>query len=434
MNAAQVVYEPLMYLNCIYELFLLSNLLEGFLPDYEDRRGLKIAKTIGCATVMYVVNIFKMPFLNLIFVPIIFLVFSWLMYRVELKYNFLYVTFYYVIMAVSEFIFFYVYTLLEVDVTKAGFGRVILLIIKAVFTFTVVQIIKKSHQISYKSDSYQYLKSLFILPIASMILLNGFFVQVKYPINHFMICVGGIMLMISIIVDFSVIEKLLKAVNSARDAEMLIMKSKLEKNHYERLEEVNLGYAKHIHELDHIVRVMKQLAHTQDNNAVEALASEVLEKGFSPKAKTYIGDSIINAIFIEREKMAIEMGVKYSVNVQLGIDLGFIKNIDKISMFGNLLDNALEAAQANENGFVTVNLFMGNETIVVFEIQNNFKIKPKKKGREFLTIKQEKLKHGFGIKNVEELAQNYAGMLGLCEEENTFTATLILSNVQKMES
>lgn len=434
MNVAQIIYEPLMYLNCIFEIFLLSNLLEGLFPAYEDNRCLKIAKTIGCTTVMYIVNSFKMPLLNLIFVPIIFLVYSRIIYSIEFKYNFLYVTFYYVIMAVSEFIFFYVYTLLGVEVTKAGFGRVILLIIKAVFTFTVIQAIKKRHQISYKSDSYQYLKSLFILPIASIVLLNGFFVQVKYPINYLLICIGGIMLMVSIIVDFSVIEKLLKAVNIAKDAEIFMIKTKLEKNHYQRLEEVYQRSANRIHELERIVRIMKQLAYTQDNNEIEALALEILEKGYCTNVKMYVGDKITNAIFIEREKMAVEMGVEYSVDVQSGIDLSFISNIDKISMFGNLLDNALEAARANENGYVKVSLFMGNEAIIVFKIENNFKIKPKKKGKEFLTIKQDKNKHGFGIKNVEKLAEKYKGILTFHEDESTFIATLILSNMQKMES
>lgn len=434
MNAAQVVYEPLMYLNCIFEVYLLYNFLDAIFPLNDNKQFRRLFKIVGGATAIYIVNSFKQPSLNLVFVPIILIVFTWLMFEIEFKYNFLYVIFYYVILAVSEFAFHYVYALAGIDVTKVDFSRVFFLIVEKVFEFTVVQIIKKRHQNSYQSDSYQYLKSLFILPIASMILLNGFFIPIKDPFGSLLVLVGGIMLVVSNIVNFSIVEKLLTAVYTAKDAEMFRLKTQLEQNHYQRLEEVNKECADSIHELKRMVRTMEQLASTNDFDAVKLVATEISEKGFSINARIYSGDKITNAIFIEREKMALDMGVRYSVEVQCGIDLEFISNVDKISMFGNLLDNALEAAAGSECGYVCVSLFMGNDAFLIFKVVNNFRVKPKKRGKVYLTIKQDKGRHGFGIKKVEELAQKYGGMLNISEDQNVFNAVLLLSNIPKMES
>lgn len=103
-------------------------------------------------------------------------------------------------------------------------------------------------------------------------------------------------------------------------------------------------------------------------------------------------------------------------------------------MFGNLLDNALEAATGSECGYVYVSLFMGNDAFLIFKVVNNFRVKPKKRGKVYLTIKQDKGRHGFGIKKVEELAQKYGGMLNISEDQNVFNAVLLLSNIPKMES
>lgn len=431
MNAAQVVYEPLMYLNCIYELFLLNYFLKSVFPIYEDSKFLKILKIVGGATAIYIVNSFKMPHVNLIFVPLILLVFIWFMFHIELKYNILYVIFYYVIIAVSEFVFQYIYTLLGIDVTSAGFGRILLLIIQDVFVFMLIEFIKKQHQRNYKDDSYRYLKNLFILPIATIVLLNGFFISI-YPLNYLLIFCGGILLIVCTVIEFSVIEKLLEAVNTARDTEMLSLKTQLERNHYQRLEEVNQDYAKYLHEMKRMIRIIDELAYTEDNSGAKKLAAEISQRGFYIRRKIYIGDEITNAIFIEREKSAFDMGIDYQVNIQVGTDITFISDMDKITMFGNLLDNAIEAA--GKNGYVYASLYRGNDALVIFRVENNFNVEPYKCGKEYLTIKHEKKRHGFGIKNVEELAHKYGGTLYLDDKDSKFTAVLVLSKVQKMES
>lgn len=432
MNIAQIIYGPVMYLNCVFEIFLLYNLLEGVFQPYEDRKNIRLLEIAVCSTVIFLINSLNLPTVNLFCVPLMYIFFVWLMFRIELKYNFLYVLFYYVILAVTEFTFHHIYTLLEIDVSKAYFSMVLFLIIQKIFEFAVVQMIKKRHKGPYESGSFQYLKYLFILPIASLVLLNGFLLPKQYSGSYLLICFGGVLLILSNVVGFSTVEKLLNAERVAKDAELLALKTKLERSHYQRMEEMNQDYAENIHEMSRVIRIMEQLACTEDHGAVKGAMEKVSQMGKTSVKQCYISDQITNAIFIEREKNAMDKGVDYQVDIQSGIDVSFIDDLDKISMFGNLLDNALEAAEECKEGYVFVSLYKGNEALVILRIENNFKIRPHKIGEKYFTTKIEKKKHGFGLKKVEELSEKYGGILNCYEEGDTFVAVLMLSSLPNL--
>lgn len=429
MDESKLIMMPIMYLNCAFEISLLYVFFDGLFQVHEERKRGRILMTLLCTTMMFLANNYGLHWLNLICVPIIFFIYVQVLYRLEIKYALLYTLFYYVIGAGTEFVTLYVYKILGMDVLVVDFGRLFLLLVQDIFQFLIVQVIIKEHQVAYGDNSYRYLKSLFLLPITTLILLNGYLIpDTHHMIGPFLICIGGIFLILSNMFYFVIVETLLKALSEAKDKEMLEMKSRLESRHYQRLEETNRDYAKYNHEMKHILRTMKQLALSMNSPQIEALLNEVPKRKL-PDRRTYCGDLIMDAILEERNSMAKDKGIIFNTNIQLGINITFIDDMDKISMFGNLLDNALEAAETSENGHVKVSLFIGNEAMVIFGVENNFKHKPKKIGKEYLTIKKMKKEHGFGISEVRRLSEKYGGTLGITEGGNTFEALLILSNV-----
>lgn len=436
MDLSNVELMPVIYLNCVFEVSLLYIFLKGLFSVREEHRGIKILKALICITVMFIINNYRQPWLNLICVPIIYFVYVRLNFYMELKFTILYVIFYYIILAGAEFAFSYVYKLFEIDVTTADFGRVLILAIQDVFEFVIIQLVKRQHRGPYEDDSYQYLKTMFLLPITALILLNGILIPYEYHmIGYVLVCIGGILLVVSIMLNFSIVERLLSTLREAKNEEMLNMKTHLERLHLQRLEEVNSNYAKAIHEMKRYLRTLEQLACENENGIINELSMKLLSKEFQEK-KVYSRDPIVNAILLEREKMAEDSEIDFNVDVQDGLNLDFIDDLDKITMFGNILDNALEAAEDAADGYVSVSLYMGNYASIIFRVENNFKIKPIKKGKEYITIKRVKKEHGFGLKNVKELSEKYGGMFDCNDSENesTFTAMLILSNMQKMSN
>lgn len=435
MNVEQIIYQVMMYLNCVFEIFLLYHFLEALFPLYEDRKWAVRFEAFACITAIFVINHFKVPILNLLCVPLIYLLFVWLVFHLKFKISTAYVVFYYVILAVSEFAFLNIYPILGVDVTRADLKRIVFLIIQDILRFMVIQIVKQMHEIPYREGSYKYTKSLFLLPVSAMILLNGLLVPVAYPYANILISAGSILLIICSINNFSVVEKLLYAQTVIKDNEMVGLKSELERLHIKSIADMKKQYAEYIHDMGNIIKTLERLSETEGNQKIRDLsaeAKELLMKCPSDR-KRYIGDPIVDTIFNERVKAAKEKGVDIELDIQNIVDLSFMNDLDKIRIFGNLLDNALEAASACDDGYISLSLRQGNDALVIFRLENNFKHKNNKKGTTYLTIKEDETRHGFGLRNVKELSQKYNGVLKITEEENTFIVMLILSNIPKPE-
>lgn len=431
MNISEILYQVVLFLTCVFEIYILYDLLVGKFEIYEKQKNILFVEMVISGLIIYLINRLNNPTLNLLSVPVVMFLFICLAFRIDVKQNFLYLGFYSALLAISEFAFYHIYILAENSSGSVDLSKVFYTIIKAVFMFAVVKIINKKNQDISNKCICGYPKSLFVLPLASLVLLNGFVLSKEHPVGYFFACIGGILLVVSNVVGFSTVEKMLEAEHTAKNAELLALKSKLEQSHYQRMEEINQSYAEYLHEMGRVIRTINYLANKEENNAIKVLVDEVVGLGEPTAGSYYIEDQITNAIFIEREKQTFEKSISYQVDIQPGVDLTFVDNIDKISMFGNLLDNAIEAAEGCDNGYVCASLYKGNDTFTIFRVENSFNCLPKKVAGRYLSIKQDKNKHGFGLKKVEELVGNYGGILNYYEEDHVFVAVLMLSNLPK---
>ena len=179
---------------------------------------------------------------------------------------------------------------------------------------------------------------------------------------------------------------------------------------------------------------MKQFLETETTGTLKELSGETsrfLDRKNRLDTEIYLSDPIVNAILMERAEMAKKKRSWYEVMIQPGVELEFLRETDKIRIFGNLIDNALEASETCENGYVLIDLRMENATMLIIKITNSCPRRTVKKRTVFQTTKTDQRKHGFGLKNVSELAEQYQGLLDITEEENEFLVLLVLSNMQK---
>lgn len=136
--------------------------------------------------------------------------------------------------------------------------------------------------------------------------------------------------------------------------------------------------------------------------------------------KTFSSSRIINALFNEKESTAQNVGVKIDFNVEINVDLLFIKDTDIISMFGNLIDNAVRAAKDNhdEDRIVYVQLFETDGNFIMFTVENKFSGEIIRSNEKYIsTKKNESGVHGLGLESSERLASKYGGFLDLDVDE-----------------
>lgn len=105
---------------------------------------------------------------------------------------------------------------------------------------------------------------------------------------------------------------------------------------------------------------------------------------------------------------------------------------DLCSVLSNLLENAIEACKKNKvekNKSIDLIIRKINKMIFI-KIENPIEIKPILKEESFLTSKQEKDLHGWGLKSVQSVVEKYGGEITYSTKDEIFRI-IIFINLQK---
>ena len=109
-----------------------------------------------------------------------------------------------------------------------------------------------------------------------------------------------------------------------------------------------------------------------------------------------------------------------------GNALNFIENEDIYSLFGNLIDNSIEAVNQLDDNEKIISLKIkqvGN--IVSISIKNGYKGKIQMENNLPLSKKEDNVHHGFGMKSIKMVCEKYNGNLRLNIENNIFIVTIL---------
>ena len=144
----------------------------------------------------------------------------------------------------------------------------------------------------------------------------------------------------------------------------------------------------------------------------------------------YSANPVVNAILkvksVKAKEKEIPMQVTTLLPQRVSVDIG-----DMGVLYGNLLDNAIEAAIAveQEKRYVHVESKF-QEGRLLLSIKNS---KPSGTSSYQQTNKKDKIKHGRGIRSVRKVAEKYGGELLLKDQGEHFEAVLLLNGVAKLE-
>jgi len=238
-------------------------------------------------------------------------------------------------------------------------------------------------------------------------------------------CVG---ILFSDTLVFYIIGRLRETMNRAKLLELEQMKEKLNEIYYKKLSEKNIIHAQIIHNLNYYFETIGKLA--IDNKCGEIL--KILE-GIDIQINdghiySYCSNIILNAILTEKSLQAKVLDIKFDIFVEPSLNVESIKDIDLISIFGNLISNAIEATQKCENKCIKIQLYMTNKNrFIMFKLENTFIVSPKRKGIIFETIKINKEKHGIGLEHVRKILESYGGDLCIEIHDNIFNVTAMFS-------
>ena len=123
----------------------------------------------------------------------------------------------------------------------------------------------------------------------------------------------------------------------------------------------------------------------------------------------------------EQEHIQTEVNIEYPRNTN-------IRSVDLTTILGNLLDNALEAAEAAPERLRFLHLTVRRiNAMLIIKVENGYGEVPTQENGNLLTSKMDKVFHGWGLKSVQTAAEHYDGVINTEYTDGIFKTVVTLS-------
>ncbi len=161
------------------------------------------------------------------------------------------------------------------------------------------------------------------------------------------------------------------------------------------------------HDLDKHLFAVKDMAERNDCKEIEKYISGIIEHSTESVQKVIFTDNdVFNAII--NTKLAICKQKKITTTVSIDNEaVSYLQNECITVIFGNLLDNAIEAAEKTTQRVLSLVVTLKRQYISIC-VENSFNEEYSDITLE--TTKKNKTGHGFGTKNVRRVVDEYDGM------------------------
>ena len=419
---------------CILEVYLMYDFFDSVSNTREmlSKKGRIFISSI-MVFLLFGINIADNSYLNLIGFTILFWCFVVVVFDMKFRQRIFYFFIAYSINLVCELLYSIVVGMSKENVSEDGLPLLkdnILQLIAVKFLTYIVYIIMK--RIITKKQKIMPDNLFFMyqcLPVAAFgMMITVFYSGVDFksnPVQRILMIAFVMLMILGNILIFYAFNKYAEEIYENNRQNLIIMKQSDELEHIQELFRRNEKHQEFIHDTSNYLKTIKNMLLSGENEKVNKLLADLNKELEKSVVEEYSDNMILNTLLSEKVSTAESQNVSMDVYVEPYVRFGNIRDIDLISVIGNILDNAIRGAGECEiSRKVKVRIFMQNEgNILVVKIKNDCAENIKLQENEDLkTTKKEKGIHGYGIKSVIRTTEKYGGQFEFFLEDNIFTA------------
>lgn len=178
------------------------------------------------------------------------------------------------------------------------------------------------------------------------------------------------------------------------------------------------------HDLKHQVAALRLVTSPEQR---EASLRELEQAAEIYDAAVQTGNRVLDTVLTEKSLLCERDHISWTCMAD-GKLLDFVNPVDLYTMFGNALDNAIEASrqvpdEEMRNVSVTVQKQMGT---VVIEVENYFVHPLQQQGGRLLSTKANVAEHGYGLESIRQVARRYGGSVEVTARSNIFSLSILM--------
>ena len=267
-----------------------------------------------------------------------------------------------------------------------------------------------------------------LVPIASTVTLYALWsVSSKNSISDtddFLIIAASTGVFISILLTYIFYANTEKKLEESYKAQTEAEKIKTDITYYNILEQQNSNLRAYAHDTKNHLSAIKNL---NTNPEIEMHISQMSESLAEYSKVCHSGNHTLDVVVDKYVTECKINGLNFTFDIKNN-NLVNIMPYDTVTILGNLLDNALEAAKQSEQKTVLLETDYRNDFSVII-VSNSCDKNPLSDDRTLpITTKSNKQLHGFGLKSIKTTVKKYNGDIAFDydEKEKVFVATVMV--------
>lgn len=421
---------------CSIQMVMLNDLGKNMLPYRIKTRWKRILIYAIPALIIFSVNHIGSTFTNIMIVPISYIGASIAIFKGSAWKKIILACCYYMLAIVPEFLFAVITEAYGVTGTENNFHseieETLSLLLMSTVTFLLVKCVNQmNRRKNYLTVENRFFTALLVLPLATvLILVCLYYSHMSFSgINRILISMGAILLLVTNIFTFAVFDKLIEKSEEAKNMELLYQKSRAENINLQYMNKIDKDNRAFLHDVNKFIHTAVNMMDNGENKELKEIAEHLGIRIEQLKNYSYCTEPILNSILCERKFVTESKAISYRVKLANNLHIGFIEDLDLISIVGNLLDNAIEAAEKVEkNKYVICKMYMGNEGhLLVMEFYNSYVLPVIKERERYISTKRNPENHGIGLHTVGKLVEKYGGAMRIEAGGEEFSVKIVFT-------
>lgn len=413
-------------LYCITVFYLLSKFFDHLFYKKYSRSIYKFIYFLGCISLI-MINLLEIPIANLSFCVFYSLIIGKFFYSTNNNKNYIFIVSLVIILAVVEeiTIFFVlwltnVFSISIIDKSNIKLFNTAIATIFIILTYRIVSPFFFKKDISWIQGKWVIIY--LAVPIFSIINIFSIMSSFKDSKNEHEIILSIISTSFIVFLNIYIID-FLETVSRSNSLELqmetLKKQSEIQYNYYKKLQKNYELSRKLLHDTRNHLNTIKRMYQNSDYDEANQYEKKLYSEIDRYVMKKYTLNNALNIVINDKIETASKRKINLDINIDVDDGLEFISDYDIVVIFGNLLDNAIEACSylTIVNKVISLNIKKYNDQLYFINICNPINKNNKQPG----------LGHeGLGLKNVQSSVEKYNGTMNIYNENEKFEVSIQL--------
>lgn len=296
--------------------------------------------------------------------------------------------------------------------------------------FFLTHIFKSKKQEPASHDASELF--LMLIPISSVFVMLTFLTiaETAYfvPVTNIMVTCSAVLLLLTNLLVFGITQYNQKKSLEFTEMRLLLQKESDSAEYYKMLLSQNENRSILIHDIKQHLQSIKLLNENGKTEKIEAYIRQLMDASDLKETARICDNAMLNAILSRYQRQCMEKNIKFLADIRKN-SLPHVEENDLTSLFCNLLDNAVEAAENIPDSFIELSVQKKeNSPFVLIVAINSCRSMPVyNHNGELVSRKTKNGRHGFGLKSIQKVVKQYQGDVKMYYDDSTATFHSIIT-------